>query len=1204
MGRWSNLTALQKATIIQMAADNGNTDLNEIINLYNEAAKTPVSVYNSGVMLPEITVTPNRTQRFRNGGKLVHLHEGKTSDSNLHTVENSIPTVRDFITQKLDSIRNDALDRARNTTETVDVKIYDPYAKEHREARLNNLQHYAQNKVDNYPDYTQYYNNMYNFYNGNVQMASEALHRYLLETDKRYAEEYGEYEEAIKNGDYRSAENCIGNLSRFYPHGLPTGNQTFAANPAKYGFKKIETENIQPGDLVQTLSSYHGTPVHAMMYNGKIDGVPTFNYSNGDSPVYDDERGIWYGGWGANKYFTDALNEEDDELNPNFTNIYTYVGTPQDSVQWVNEWMQKYGQPLVPQTADTIKALGGKIHIAPSKRGTFTAAATKHGKSVQEFAKQVLANKENYSPTMVRKAVFARNASHWHAPDESDSQSSYLNTQGSVNPAVINPFGFWDTVQQNQNPLSLQAVQNRAAIQKMVKRGEAELQEKRKAREEEAEEYWARRAMGMVEENPGLENAFTPEDIPFAGDALQGVEAAHALVNGDYQTAALLGMGFLMPNALEKILGKVVERSAKFAGRKGLLTPNNESSINDINRLLSTDNGYTTLLRAIGDSERRSDLATYVGNSDFGGNVLYTMNRILRQPEHRNMFDFIARNGVTVNEKNADNFRKFLHPNASPSEKFSIQKLQEEFNTIYGKDADNLGFFHNFPVKMFDVSSSSIPFRGLPGMAMGNQKDIDLFFSLTDQLGDPLFERIGLASTPWINHTPFQNLQGPIIPWTSKHSKSANPSNPVEPNFNGLSVVGVSGGIKNTDYAAYALNDLLGTHSPLSPNLREHASTVLPTGFNYNAAGHPTMLLTDGNGIYYLSDADAYDFGPSYVTNWVDKNIPSWLVEPLSNFVPHNSTPLYIGMPQKVNDLPSTEMDKAVKAVMDSEWFKAIKSTGGPLYPFSFQKNPYWKTPVVRYDNGGELSHKYGLGDFLSKLFARTYNGDFNTAFANARLDGRKFFKWNGNRYNTQLRYEKYREEHPEEFVPEFAYTDAMDRIVREENQKLSKNGYIAELDAWQPHKSVEGGAETVAYGLKLDSHNQAVLDELEKNKNKKYPKGYISNDFALQQSAKLLKDEYESLAKKYWNSTFKDGSWDKLTPKIKSIILDYQYNVNGGIKTFPKLMKAIHDVDHEGIKANYKRYTGGKELGRNKGIIKELEGLFNGDYTVYLSNL
>lgn len=52
---------------------------------------------------------------------------------------------------------------------------------------------------------------------------------------------------------------------------------------------------------------------------------------------------------------------------------------------------------------------GGSIHIKPSKRGTFTAAAKKHGKGVQEFARQVLANKENYSPAMVKKANFARN---------------------------------------------------------------------------------------------------------------------------------------------------------------------------------------------------------------------------------------------------------------------------------------------------------------------------------------------------------------------------------------------------------------------------------------------------------------------------------------------------------------------------------------------------------------------------------------------------------------------------------------------------------------------------------------------------------------------------------------------------------------------------------------------------------------------------
>ena len=56
----------------------------------------------------------------------------------------------------------------------------------------------------------------------------------------------------------------------------------------------------------------------------------------------------------------------------------------------------------------------GGINIAPSKQGTFTAAATKHNMGVQEFASKVLRNKDSYSPAMVKKANFARNASKWN----------------------------------------------------------------------------------------------------------------------------------------------------------------------------------------------------------------------------------------------------------------------------------------------------------------------------------------------------------------------------------------------------------------------------------------------------------------------------------------------------------------------------------------------------------------------------------------------------------------------------------------------------------------------------------------------------------------------------------------------------------------------------------------------------------------------
>lgn len=51
------------------------------------------------------------------------------------------------------------------------------------------------------------------------------------------------------------------------------------------------------------------------------------------------------------------------------------------------------------------------IHIRESRRGTFTAAATKHHEGVQAFASEVLAHPGDYSPKMEKKANFARNMS-------------------------------------------------------------------------------------------------------------------------------------------------------------------------------------------------------------------------------------------------------------------------------------------------------------------------------------------------------------------------------------------------------------------------------------------------------------------------------------------------------------------------------------------------------------------------------------------------------------------------------------------------------------------------------------------------------------------------------------------------------------------------------------------------------------------------
>jgi hypothetical protein len=59
----------------------------------------------------------------------------------------------------------------------------------------------------------------------------------------------------------------------------------------------------------------------------------------------------------------------------------------------------------------------GGIHINPAKKGTFTAQATRMNMGVQEAARHILANKDRYSPAMVKKANFARNASKWKHDD-------------------------------------------------------------------------------------------------------------------------------------------------------------------------------------------------------------------------------------------------------------------------------------------------------------------------------------------------------------------------------------------------------------------------------------------------------------------------------------------------------------------------------------------------------------------------------------------------------------------------------------------------------------------------------------------------------------------------------------------------------------------------------------------------------------------
>jgi len=65
-----------------------------------------------------------------------------------------------------------------------------------------------------------------------------------------------------------------------------------------------------------------------------------------------------------------------------------------------------------PEEIGGIPTASEGIYIKPSKRGSFTAWAKRHDMGVQEAAKHVMANKDEYGSAIVKKANFAKNFAH------------------------------------------------------------------------------------------------------------------------------------------------------------------------------------------------------------------------------------------------------------------------------------------------------------------------------------------------------------------------------------------------------------------------------------------------------------------------------------------------------------------------------------------------------------------------------------------------------------------------------------------------------------------------------------------------------------------------------------------------------------------------------------------------------------------------
>ncbi len=135
---------------------------------------------------------------------------------------------------------------------------------------------------------------------------------------------------------------------------------------------------------------------------------------------------------------------------------------------------------------------------------------------------------------------------------------------------------------------------------------------------------------------------------------------------------------------------------------------------------------------------------------------------------------------------------------------------------------------------------------------------------------------------------------------------------------------------------------------------------------------------------------------------------------------------------------------------------------------------------------------------------------------------------------------------------------DFVDYIARVENSVKAgfKNG------KWYPHKSFEGGSDTIAYGHKIQ------------------PGENFSNGITQQQALELLKKDIAvaaNNARLIVNKLYGPNSWERLDNTRKEMLVDFAFN--GVLAKFPNFMRgAVLNIPSL-MKAEYKRYSKGREL-------------------------
>ena len=159
---------------------------------------------------------------------------------------------------------------------------------------------------------------------------------------------------------------------------------------------KLNQENINQvkGNISSTANTSFGGSADDLM--SQLSGASMLGNIN--------RSDIGKDGWFSHKAknLTNKLRAQAEAANTRLYNNFNQAADVTNENQFLQSMynVEAFGGPLFKE---------GGIMIKKENRGKFTESANKANMGVQEYARHILANKEDYSPTLIKRANFARN---------------------------------------------------------------------------------------------------------------------------------------------------------------------------------------------------------------------------------------------------------------------------------------------------------------------------------------------------------------------------------------------------------------------------------------------------------------------------------------------------------------------------------------------------------------------------------------------------------------------------------------------------------------------------------------------------------------------------------------------------------------------------------------------------------------------------